>query len=101
MSSTAIEKMVTGPRLSEMLGIPVDQLYAASDRGQFARYYLFGTRKYYLPSEALASLKTLVPGDPSKFRQMVAALNAAAPVQARRPRRSARGPRRGSTEATA
>ncbi len=101
MIGTAIEKMVSGPRLSDMLGIPVDQLYAASDRGQFARYYLFGTRKYYLPSEALASLKTLVPGDPAKFRQLVAALDAAAPVRARRPRRAARGPKRGSSEATA
>lgn len=95
------EPFIPGPQIARERGVSVDALYAASERGQFARYYLFGTRKYYLRSEVEAAIKTLVPGDPAQFRQVVASLDAASPCRARRPRREARGPRRGSTEATA
>lgn len=96
-----LPKFVHGNRIAEQLGVPVDALYKASDAGQFARYYVFGRRRYYLPDEVAKAIKELVPGDPVQFRRMVASLDAAAPVRARRPRREARGPKRGSSEATA
>jgi hypothetical protein len=99
--AATFERFISGPGVASQLGIPVDALYAASDRGEFARYYLFGSgqrqRKYYLPSEVAEAIKTLVPGDPTRWRRTVAAVDAAAPFQASRQRRATQRPARGSS----
>lgn len=100
MSQIALQdlpRFVSASKVAAQLGVSLEALYRASDAGQFARYYLFGTRKYYLPAEVDEAIKTVVPGDPSRWRRTVAAADAAAPFQAGRRRRAARSPARGSS----
>lgn len=93
-------RFVLASRVAAQLGVPLDALYRASDRGEFARYYLFGKRKYYLPDEVAEAIKTVVPGDPSRWRRVVMAADAAAPARAGRRRREAPSPARGSSGPT-
>lgn len=96
-----LPRFVPASKIAKQLGVPVEALYAASDAGQFARYYLFGSgerkRKYYLPDEVADAIKNLVPGDPKRWRRVVAAVDAASPHQANRRRRAAPRPARGSS----
>lgn len=95
-----LPRFVPASKIAKQLGISLDALYRASDAGQFARYYLFGTRKYYLPAEVDDAIKNVVPGDPSRWRRTVAAVDAAAPFRAGRRRRAVRSPARGSSDPT-
>lgn len=92
-----ISRFAKAADVAKQMGVPLDALYRASDAGQFARYYVFGNRKYYLPEEVADAIKNLVPGDPDRWRRTVASADAACPFPARRQRRAARRPARGST----
>ncbi|MBL8726636.1 MAG: hypothetical protein JNK49_21525, partial [Planctomycetes bacterium] len=56
-------KFVSGAQLGKRMGIAPDVLYRASEQKQFARYYLFGKRKYYKLAEVEKAIVELVPGD--------------------------------------
>lgn len=91
-----LPKMVPASWVAEHMNVPIDSLLTAAARGEFARVYVFGRRKFFALSEIPAALKELVPGDPTRARRAVLAADAAAPCQARRPRRAMRRPQRGS-----
>lgn len=96
-----LPRFTPASQVAAQLGISLDTLYRASDAGQFARYYLFGKRKYYRVDEVAQAIREQVPGDPQKWRRVVAAVDAAAPCRANRGRRATPGRSRGSSEATA
>lgn len=98
---TQLPKFERASKVAAQIGVTLEALYRASDAGQFARYYVFGSRKYYCIDEVAEAIKNQVPGDPARWRVAVLAADAAAPVQARRPRRARRDRLRGSSEATA
>jgi len=91
-----IPAMIPAAKVAKRMGVSLDVLLRMSDQKQFARYYVFGKRKKYLPSEVMESLRTLVPGDPDQWQKTVAAVDAACPAQGNRRRRAALRPARGS-----
>lgn len=93
-----LPQMVPAALVAQRMGVPVDSLLSAASRGEFARVYVFGRRKFFALDEIPTSLKERVPGDPARARIAVLAADASAPCQARRPRRAMRRPLRGSTE---
>ena len=97
MGADTMEKFVAASAVAKQLGIGLEVLLRMSDRGEFARYYLFGKRKFYLPSEVAEAIRTQVPGDPARFRRVVAAMDAICPHQGARRRRAAQRPARGSS----
>lgn len=91
-----LPQLVPAAWVAERMNVPVDSLLTASARGEFARVYVFGRRKFFALDEIAAALKELVPGDPTRARRVLLAADAAAPSQARRPRRAMRRPQRGN-----
>lgn len=97
MSTLAdIPEMVPAAKVAKRLGVRAEVLYRASEAGEFARYYVFGRRKYYRLDQVDEAIREVVPGDPEQWRRQVAAIDAACPVQAARRRRAASRPARGS-----
>jgi hypothetical protein len=87
---------VSGAQLAKRMGITPDVLYGASNSKQFARYYLFGKRKYYRLAEVEKALVELVPGDPDRWWKVAESIDAACKSRPRTVRRpGARGARRG------
>lgn len=96
---TDLPKFISGARLGQQIGISPELLYRASDQKQFARYYLFGKRKFYDVAEVAAAIKNVVPGDPDRWRRVVESIDAACPARASRLRRATPN-RRGSSAPT-
>lgn len=92
-----LPQMVPAAWVAQRMGVPIDSLLSAAARGEFARVYVFGRRKFFALDEIPAALKERVPGDPARARLAVLAADAAAPSPARRPRRAMRRPQRGSS----
>jgi len=95
-----IPEFVSATMVAKRMRISLDALYRASDACEFARYYLFGSRKYYRLDEVEKAIAEVVPGDPERFRRRVAAVDAACPAQAGRRRRAVSRPARGSSGPT-
>lgn len=81
-------EMVLASKVAARMRVPVDALLRASERRQFARYHVIGSRKYYRATDIEAGI-SLLPGDPDQWDRAVAAADAACPAQGRRRRRAA------------
>lgn len=80
-------RFISGAQLAKRMAIAADVLYRASEQKQFARYYLFGKRKFYKLAEVEKAIVELVPGDPDRWWGRVDAIDAACPARPRAVRR--------------
>lgn len=95
-----LPEFVPASAVARRLRVSIDALLTMADRKEFARLYLFGSRKFFRLDEIEPAIKNLVPGDPDKFRRVVAAIDAASPAPAGQRRRAASRPARGSSGPT-
>jgi hypothetical protein len=94
----SVPEFVTVVAIARQMGVSAEVLCSMAMRGEFARIYLFGTRRFFRLDEVSEAIKTKVPGSPEQYRRTVAAADALCSRPAARRRRAARGLARGSSD---